>query len=91
MVSGMVGWVSYRNVLKVSAEQTGLYLAVFGLFRPGHPPLLLPYYDIKSVERSQGFWQPLLLITVGRAETIARLRLPEKLFKDSPLAERLTR
>ena len=55
MVDGMVGVVSYRGVLSVAVSPAGLYLSVFGLFRPGHPALYLPRAAI-STRRT---WTPL--------------------------------
>jgi hypothetical protein len=40
-------WLTgYNNVLTVGANPQGLYLAVFPLFRIGHPPLFIPWQDV---------------------------------------------
>jgi len=46
---------NYGNCLTVGVSPRGLYLAVVFLFRPGHPPLLVPWGDI-SVYMRQRTW-----------------------------------
>jgi hypothetical protein len=43
--------MSYNNVVTVGADVRGLYLAMFVLFRPFHPPVLIPWADIAAEER----------------------------------------
>ncbi len=47
--------VGYHNIVKIGANPEGLYLAVFPLFRAGHPPLFIPWRDI-SVRESKYLW-----------------------------------
>ena len=48
-------WLAhYNNVLTLGASQRGLYLASMFLFRFMHPPLLVPWSEIK-VRRSKGW------------------------------------
>lgn len=49
-----IGFVSYRGVLTVGADEEGLYLAVMSLFRPGHHPLHLPWSAV-AWEGEQSF------------------------------------
>jgi len=42
----MRGFMRYNNCLTVGANSGGLYLSTFFLFRPGHPPLFIPWRDI---------------------------------------------
>lgn len=45
--SARMRWgTGYNSVLTVGANQEGLYLAPLILFRFGHPPLFIPWYDI---------------------------------------------
>ena len=46
-------WMNYNNCLTVGTNSRGLYLATFLLFRPGHPPLFVPWTDV-SVNRRPG-------------------------------------
>jgi hypothetical protein len=45
--SGSMRWgTGYRNCLTLGADRTGLFVSVLFLFRPGHPPLFVPWSDI---------------------------------------------
>ena len=64
---------NYNNVLSIGHSDTGLYLGIFVLFRLFHPPLLIPWHDIRS--RRRGGWvlkYDTLTIDAGRE---VRLRL----------------
>jgi hypothetical protein len=50
MKSAAMGGVGYRNSVNLGADSSGLYLAVFPLFRAGHPPLFIPWSDISFSE-----------------------------------------
>jgi len=44
-------WMGYNNCITVGAHHEGLYLAVLFLFRPGHPPLFIPWRDVSVIEK----------------------------------------
>ena len=46
--------VGYNGVLRVCADAQALHLSVLSLFRPGHPPLSIPWEDITGSRRV--FW-----------------------------------
>ncbi len=48
--SGRLGLVNYSGSLTLGSNYYGLYLAVFPLFRVGHPPLLIPWSDVTIAE-----------------------------------------
>lgn len=48
--SGRLGLTNYGNSLTIGANDDGLYLAVFPLFRVGHPPLWIPWREITTTE-----------------------------------------
>src|SRR4029077_127484 len=55
--SGTINWfANYRGVLKLGFMPEGLYLSVIALFRIGHPPLLIPWSDIKVLPNSGVFF-----------------------------------
>ena len=54
LVTGRIGLSNYSGILNVSIEPDGLRLSVMSMFRPGHPPLLIPWEDITEIDvRSQ--------------------------------------
>jgi len=83
MQSGQMRWLAnYNNVLTLGASQQGLYLASMFLFRFMHPPLLVPWSEIK-VRRSKGWVFEYVTFTMGhdlaiplriRAKLAAKLR-----------------
>lgn len=78
--SGKVGWVSYNNCLTIHAGPDGLHLATWLPFRFGHPPLLIPWRELRNVGSHKiwllGEW---LKLEVG-SPTIATLELSRKVF-----------
>jgi hypothetical protein len=53
---GMRRWTNYNNCITVGANRYGLYLAVFPIFRVGHPPLFFPWTDISTEAGSRRFF-----------------------------------
>ena len=45
--SARIGWAGYNNCLTFGGDMRGLYVAMFPLFRPGHPPLYIPWHDLE--------------------------------------------
>jgi hypothetical protein len=39
---------SYNSVLTFAVDPTGLWLSVFPLFRVGHPPLFIPWWEMTA-------------------------------------------
>lgn len=72
---------NYNGVLTLGASREGLYLACMFLFRFMHPPLLIPWSEIK-VQRKKGWVFDYVIFTLGH-ELAIPLRIRAK------LAERL--
>jgi len=78
MQSGRMRWLAnYNNVLTIGASQQGLYLASMFLFRFMHPPLLVPWREIK-VRRGNGWVFEYVTFTMGH-ELAVPLRIRDKL------------
>src|SRR5260370_34286822 len=56
--------MNYKNVLTIGVSQEGLYLAVVSLFRFMHPPLLVPWSEVR-VRRSKGWFFEYVTFTMG--------------------------
>jgi hypothetical protein len=82
MQSAQMRWLAnYNNVLTIGVSPQGLYLASMFLFRFMHPPLLVPWSEIK-VRRSNGWAFEYVIFTMGRDLAIPlriRARLAAKL------------
>ena len=48
MCSGKLGWSNYGSCLTIGVNATGLRLSVPFAFRPGHPPLFIPWSEIEA-------------------------------------------
>lgn len=73
---------SYSNCENFGADETGLHMAVFRLFRPGHPSLFVPWSEIQVAAHSQGLIFKSRKLLLGRQELIpllVRSSLAEKL------------
>jgi hypothetical protein len=42
---------NYTGIVQIGADPQGLYLSVFIPFRPGHPPIFVPWGDIQVESR----------------------------------------
>ena len=82
---GRVGLFHWKRALVAHVTPEGLRLSVIFLFRPGHPPLLLPWSDIKMISRLREFpWRDFVEFEIG-APQVTTIRLPAKVFAASPL------
>jgi len=64
--SGRIGrFVNYNGILTIGRGSAGLYLSTFFMYRPGHPPLLIPWEDI-SMEEGQGVFFAYTEMTFAR-------------------------
>ncbi len=74
--SARIGWGNYNGILTVGANWEGLYLKPMLLFRCGHPPLFIPWYDL-SVKQSGTLFKAVEL-RFQRVPSV-RIRLSRKL------------
>jgi hypothetical protein len=85
----MLGPVSYRGTLTLQAAPEGLYLSIMVLFRPGHPPLLIPWSAIKRQGTAAGGLFSWLTLELGDPK-ITTLRLPGGQVDEAVLARYLS-
>ncbi len=45
----------FRNCVNIGANENGLYISLFAIFRPFHPPLLIPWEHISAKEADSLF------------------------------------
>jgi len=68
--SARIRFARYNSCLTVGADPMGIFLRPMVLFRPGHPPLFIPWTEITVRSRSTMFGQyPQLML--GSSEQIA--------------------
>ncbi|NNB98912.1 hypothetical protein HJC10_18115 [Corallococcus exiguus] len=72
--SGEVGGVEYRGCLTVGGDTRGLYLAVLLPFRLGHPPLCIPWADVRDRVHERRFFLHWDTFRVGTDGVELRIR-----------------
>lgn len=83
MVSGGVGGLEVRGALEVAVQPEGLYVVPMLLFRPGHPPLLIPWDRVVAVYRNENFLvdKTRLLVAVPGSHEEIPITLPTRLLE----------
>jgi hypothetical protein len=77
---------NYSSVIRVAVASDALYLSILFLFRVGHPPLAIPWGEIKF-SKITVFWRRYLVLTLGKAEQIP-LRISERMAERLGIMER---
>lgn len=81
--SAYMRWMGhYGNCLNVGADSVGLKLSIVFPFRPGHPPLFVPWSEIAIGERRSFLFMKQVKLLLGREEQIPFLisgRLAERI------------
>ncbi len=63
--------VSYGRCLKVIANENGLRLSIWFLFRLGHPPLFIPWSDILVSQERWFFFLKMVRFTFSQEPSVA--------------------
>jgi len=72
----------YGNVIQIIFAETGVYFYVVFLFRPFHPPFLLPWGSVKNIEKKTLlFWSRYQMNVEDLAGKI-RVALPVRIEHD---------
>ncbi|MBK8935450.1 MAG: hypothetical protein KBA85_02505 [Chloroflexi bacterium] len=75
------GYSNYSGILHVCADSRALHLSTFILFRPGNPPLSIPWEDITS--KSQTFGIELRFFRADGVPLLISRQLAERLEQAS--------
>jgi hypothetical protein len=75
--SGRLGFVSYKGCLTLGASERGLYLAVPRLLAFAHPPLFIPWSDVRA-QREKMLWAEIVRFELGTAPA-TRLQVQRQL------------
>ncbi len=77
----------YSSVIRLTAAEDALYLSVLFLFRIGHPPLCIPWKEIKF-SRIKFLWLRYVVLTLGEQERIP-MRISERMAGKLGITERM--
>ena len=81
-------WTHYSSVVRITSANDALYLSVLLLFRIGHPPLRIPWNEIRF-SRTKYFWRRYVVLTLGLEEQIP-MRISERMARKLGIMERVT-
>ena len=70
-------WGHYSGVVRLTSATDGLYLSALFPFRPGHPPLRIPWNEIQF-SHTRRFFRNYVVLLLGTAEQIP-LRIPQRM------------
>ena len=62
-------WGHYSSVIRLTAASDALYVSILFPFRIGHPPLRIPWDEIRF-GRTKFFFRTNIVLTLGNAEKI---------------------
>jgi hypothetical protein len=65
MQSGRLGMVNYGSCLTIHVSEAGMFLAVFPLFRPGHPRLFIPWSEFTNFRKKKIMFWRLIEASIG--------------------------
>ncbi|HVZ82918.1 MAG TPA: hypothetical protein VG893_04530 [Terracidiphilus sp.] len=77
----------YNSVIRMAAAHDALYLSVLPLFRAGHPPLRIPWNDIRVVPVQRGLRQ-MMALSLGNKECVT-FRISMRMARKLGLPERM--
>ena len=83
-VTGMFGMARYKHVLTVITTDEGLYIENRFVFRPGHPPLFIPFSAVIRPRKQTLFFWEYVAFDIG-SPPLAGVRLPSKVFEGAPV------
>jgi len=80
-------WSHYGSVIRMTAAEDALYLSALFLFRIGHPPLRIPWNEIK-LSRTRRLWLRYVVLTLGNQERIP-VRISERMARNLGILDRI--
>ena len=76
-----MGLANYKQVLELGFTEDGLDLRIMPLFRPGHPPLRIPWSEVRHEGPAFSLWGRFVKLRLGEGGPV--LRLPEEVWARS--------
>ena len=78
-VSAKINLTSYSNVIILKTNDEGFYMKVMFLFRFFHPPVFIPWSEIKNIEEKKVLFFSQIILTLGDPK-IATIKFDKKTF-----------
>ena len=81
-------WTHYSSVIRLTAATDVLYASVLFPFRIGHPPLRIPWNEIRFGQ-GRRFMSTYVVLTLGNEEQIP-MRIPVRMARNLGILDRWT-
>lgn len=79
-------WSHYSSLIRITAAGDALYLSILLPFRMGHPPLCIPWSEIKF-SRTKFLFVTYVVLTLGSKEQIP-LRITQRMARNLGVIDR---
>ncbi len=80
LISATINWAEYNNALILHVNEKGMLIKPLKIFAFFHPPLLIPWREIKEVQERKVFFIRFWELEIGRPK-IGRIRLKDRDFQ----------
>ncbi len=80
-------WGHYSSVIRLTAASDALYASVLFPFRIGHPPLRIPWDEIK-LGTTMWFFRTYVVLTLGNEEMIP-MRISQRMARNLGIIDRV--
>ena len=74
IISSNISGINYNNILNLRYNKEGFYLKTIFLFRLFHPPIFIPWKEIKNVKEGSFIFFRYKELSIGEPE-VAKIRL----------------
>lgn len=78
-INATLGFVGYRRSLRIHTDADGLFLTVMAPFRVGHPPLFIPWRNVREAKLEKFLWKETIKVTLGDKPGVS-LKVPKAVF-----------
>ena len=79
-------WSHYSSVIRLTAASDALYVSILFPLRIGHPPLRIPWDEIRF-GRTKFFFRTYMVLTLGNEEKIP-MRIPLRMARNLGILDR---
>ena len=79
-------WSKYSSVIRLAAAGDALYVSILFPLRIGHPPLRIPWDEIRF-GRTKFFFRTYIMLTLGNEEKIP-MRIPLRMARNLGILDR---
>lgn len=80
LLTASINWSNYKNSLVLQYNETGIHLQPVVVFRLFHPPILIPWSEIKQITQIQFLFTKSTELIIGEPR-VAKIIIPQKRYQ----------